>query len=587
MDGGAQADGRREARRADHLDGLLAREVALPPPRVVSEDARRNQAGRRQREAAERAPDEVLGADDAGERASEGRIRAAGARRVEDDEVGVLLGRLDEAGRGSGARAGAPRGPGAGGRGPGRVARTGSPRRSRRPAGRRGTRSRSSRAGVPSSAAGCARGRRGPGVCSTIRNGPGADRGRRSRAAPTARSRWPSSRRSGATGRSGAGREAGSRSRRSERAVIPGDVRRVSLRGTPARPRIATKAAGIDRRARADRALERRLDGSRRSGASRPRRRRRGRRWSRTVRASVLERPAFAEVRREVPLGVRRDQGLEDVGQDLVLLGGLVRARLRGGDRVGHRHDERSASRESPLPPPSPRDRASRSRPDRRRPSRTRRAGSRRSRRATGARPGAPSSPPRLRRVDAALDPAAGVFDRGAPARPSPPRRGSRRRRGRRRFCFSKTADGGLGLAQRAVDVAGHAVALGEHQPRLALERRVARPLLVLEELERDLRDADRVLGAEGVERLLRELQSVLDRLLGHVALPEVVDELGVDALEPPGRALLDQLGVLAVEGTAAPARERSVEHVAHDSAREGQPVAARLALFLEDALAG
>ena len=53
-------------------------------------------------------------------------------------------------------------------------------------------------------------------------------------------------------------------------------------------------------------------------------------------------------------------------------------------------------------------------------------------------------------------------------------------------------AHGGLGFAQRAVDVAGHALGLRQHQARLALQRRVARPLLVLEELERDLRDPGR-----------------------------------------------------------------------------------------------
>ena len=53
-----------------------------------------------------------------------------------------------------------------------------------------------------------------------------------------------------------------------------------------------------------------------------------------------------------------------------------------------------------------------------------------------------------------------------------------------------------------------------------------------------------------------------------------------------PAYALLEELGVLAVERPALAARERGVEHVADDAARERQPVAARLALLLEDPLA-
>ena len=89
--------------------------------------------------------------------------------------------------------------------------------------------------------------------------------------------------------------------------------------------------------------------------------------------------------------------------------------------------------------------------------------------------------------------------------------------------------DAPLRLAQRGVRVAGHPMRLGQQEPRFPLERPVARPLLVLEELERGLRGADRVVRAERVERLARELQAVLDGLFGNVGLREVMDEVGID----------------------------------------------------------
>ena len=191
----------------------------------------------------------------------------------------------------------------------------------------------------------------------------------------------------------------------------------------------------------------------------------------------------------------------------------------------------------------------------------------------------------RARRLDARARPSGAPRRCGAPARPSPrrgataptarppasrPRRPGRRprpRAARRRRC-------------RPCDGPGR----GAAAPRLRAP--VLAVLVVLEVVERDLRDADRLLRAEGVERLLRELQAVLDGLLGDVRLREVVDELGVDALEPPGVALLEELRVLAVERAALAARERGVEDVAHDAAREREPVAARLALLLEHSLA-
>ena len=62
----------------------------------MPEDPGRDQARGGQGEAAERAPDEVLRANGAGERRPQGSVRSGRAPRVEDGEVGVLLGRLDE-----------------------------------------------------------------------------------------------------------------------------------------------------------------------------------------------------------------------------------------------------------------------------------------------------------------------------------------------------------------------------------------------------------------------------------------------------------------------------------------------------------
>ncbi len=144
----------------------------------------------------------------------------------------------------------------------------------------------------------------------------------------------------------------------------------------------------------------------------------------------------------------------------------------------------------------------------------------------------------------------------------------------------------GLPFAQRSLDVAGHAVALGEKHSRFALESSALAGLGVRQKVQRDLRDPDRVLRAEGVEGLLHELQPVGDGLLGIVGLREVMHEIGVDAFEPAGVAMFDELGVLAMERPAPAARERGIEHVAHDAAREGQPVAAGLAILLEHSLA-
>src|SRR5439155_8410836 len=77
--------------------------------------------------------------------------------------------------------------------------------------------------------------------------------------------------------------------------------------------------------------------------------------------------------------------------------------------------------------------------------------------------------------------------------------------------------DRGFRLAERAVRVAGHPMRLRQQEPRVAFERAVAVPLLVLQVLERRFRRAAGVVRTEGVERLARELQTVLDGLFRNV----------------------------------------------------------------------
>ena len=79
-----------------------SRKVRLPPSWIVPEDPRRQQACGRQGEPAERSPDEILSAHGARECAPENGVRSGGASGVEQDEVGVLLGGLDETGAESG-----------------------------------------------------------------------------------------------------------------------------------------------------------------------------------------------------------------------------------------------------------------------------------------------------------------------------------------------------------------------------------------------------------------------------------------------------------------------------------------------------
>src|SRR5262245_64927021 len=60
------------------------------------------------------------------------------------------------------------------------------------------------------------------------------------------------------------------------------------------------------------------------------------------------------------------------------------------------------------------------------------------------------------------------------------------------------------------------------------------------------------------------------------------MDEIRVDALEPSGVSLLEELRVLEMERAAFASGERGIQNVAHDAAREGQAVSPRLPLLFE-----
>ena len=175
------------------------------------------------------------------------------------------------------------------------------------------------------------------GACSTRRNGPvpiAAPSGCRRRRSRCARP-------SGATGRSGADRGAGSGARvrtwrRCRRRPAPTPRGTRTLRGCSRTPEASTSVASRMERSSDALALAAVSGEPSEKVTSRLQVEPHGPRL-------VLERPALAQQRREVASGVRRDQRLEDVGEQLVLLGGLVRDRLARRDRVRHRDDERPA----------------------------------------------------------------------------------------------------------------------------------------------------------------------------------------------------------------------------------------------------
>src|SRR6476660_6715580 len=70
----------------------------MPASRVVAEDPGRKKPGGGKRESTQRSPDDVLRAGGAAEGGAQRRVRSRGGVGVEESEVAVLLGRLDEAG---------------------------------------------------------------------------------------------------------------------------------------------------------------------------------------------------------------------------------------------------------------------------------------------------------------------------------------------------------------------------------------------------------------------------------------------------------------------------------------------------------
>ena len=133
--------------------------------------------------------------------------------------------------------------------------------------------------------------------------------------------------------------------------------------------------------------------------------------------------------------------------------------------------------------------------------------------------------------------------------------------------------------------MSGHLRGPGEKEPRLSFFGPVPFPFLVLEIFEGGPGDPHRLLGAERLQGFSRLLEGVLDRLVRHVGLGEVVEQLRVDPLEPPGIPALEEVGILPVERLPLPPGEMAVENVAHDAAREDEPVSARLPLLLENSL--
>ena len=182
VDRGLQPDGKGQPRLSQEAPGGLSREERAPPPRVVAQDAGRQETRGGKREAPERPPDEILAPRHPCEGAPERGVRAerTPAATVEQDEVRSLLRRLDEARRGSAARAAAPRGRAGGGRGPARPARRGGPRRWPRRSSRRGSRCRRGGAAAASTCAGSSPARPGPARAARSGRVPFRGRSRRS-----------------------------------------------------------------------------------------------------------------------------------------------------------------------------------------------------------------------------------------------------------------------------------------------------------------------------------------------------------------------------------------------------------------------
>ncbi len=318
--------------------GLLLREVRLAAPRVVPEDAGRDQSGGRKGEPPERPPDEVLGVGDARQRQSQRLAGTGGARRVEDGKVGVLLRRLDESAPEAGIAQQRLEVLGE------QVARDVDFARAQRLGDRR-RRQRGAELDAVQARPWSGAVLRVAFEDDAIRGvqsdaeGPGPDR-------PLRRLR---------PGDGDRGPPVGQERRKDRHGMLeadddlevrvgedPGHVRGAAVEEL-LQPLDGGEGCRHHAAREADRALERRLDGRRVQGRSVGEGDARAQVEAQR-RATVLERPALREVAREVALRVGRDERLEDVGQDLVLLGGVVDRGLLRGEGIRHRDEERAAA---------------------------------------------------------------------------------------------------------------------------------------------------------------------------------------------------------------------------------------------------
>src|SRR5437867_8672027 len=95
-DDGTECDGTRPARRGENLERLLAAQDASPPSRIVTQQAGRNETGRRLCESSQPLPDEIAGPHDSGKDTPEGPVPYRRPREsVEEQEERVLPRDLD------------------------------------------------------------------------------------------------------------------------------------------------------------------------------------------------------------------------------------------------------------------------------------------------------------------------------------------------------------------------------------------------------------------------------------------------------------------------------------------------------------
>ena len=294
--------------------------------------------------------------------------------------------------------------------------------------------------------------------------------------------------------------------------------------------------------------------------------------------------PPLAERRDQVALRVGRDERLEDVG---------ARSRASSVDLDRRRARASATGFASATTSVPPRGTASscafsrgleprRPPPGSGWPARTRRAGWRRWRRAKELARGSRRRP----RARGLRCPRSTQRPRLLAAPRLPRRLGREQQRARRAGrspCSLEDADRALGLAQRR-----RRCRPPSGSARASSSR--ASPSSARSPSHSSSRNSSAVFAARAASSALKassdacaQAQAVLDGLLGHVALREVVDELReARARAGPRSASRAARRTAGGASAGARAREPGVEHVAHDAAREGQQVAARLALLLE-----